>query len=105
MNENVIEIAWNKADIVESYDKDKWRKDFAGAWIQRNQYGLRSEYGWMIDHVVPRSKGGSDEPSNRLPVHWRNNIIRADRYPVFKSGVTSDGENNIDKEQSWKITK
>ena len=59
----------------------------------------------MIDHVVPRSKGGSDEPSNLLPVHWRNNIIRADRYPVFKSGVTSDGENNIDKEQSWKITK
>ncbi len=105
MNDNIIEIIWEKANEVSGYDKNKWRQDFAGAWIQRNQYGIRSEYGWEIDHLVPRSLGGSDEPSNLIPIHWRNNNSKSDHYPVFTSIVSSDGNKNIDKMQSWKISK
>lgn len=105
MNDNIIDIIWDKAQKVEGYDDAKWRKDFAGAWIQRSQYGLRSEYGWCVDHVVPKSEGGSDDPSNLIPMHWRNNISKANRYPDFTSVVSSEGDKNIDKEQSWQISK
>ena len=105
MNDNVIGLVWEKAQKVEGYDESKWRKDFAGAWIQRSQYGLRSEFGWCVDHIMPKSIGGSDDPSNLIPIHWRNNVIRANNYPVFKSGVSSEGGKNVDKEQSWQIMK
>lgn len=105
MNDNVIELVWQKAQTVEGYDEAKWRKDFAGAWVQRNQYGLRTEYGWCVDHIIPKSEGGSDEPSNLIPMHWRNNIVRANRYPIFTSVVASEGDKNIDREQSWQISK
>lgn len=105
MNENIIEIIWEKAKEVPGYDKNKWRQDFAGAWILRNQYGIRSEYGWEIDHLEPRNRGGSDDPSNLIPIHWRNNISKSGSYPEFQSVVSSDGDKNIDKEQSWRITK
>lgn len=105
MNENLVEIIWQKATPIEGYDQTKWRKDFAGAWIQRNQFGIRSEFGWEIDHLMPKSLGGSDDPGNLIPMHWRNNVSKSDRYPEFTSVVSSDGNKNIDKEQSWRITR
>lgn len=105
MNENLIEVIWQKAAIVEGYDSNKWRQDFAGAWILRNQFGIRSEFGWGIDHLVPRSLGGSDDPSNLIPIHWRNNVSKSNNYPVFTSIVSSDGNKNIENKQSWKISK
>lgn len=104
MNDNLIELIWQKAHRVEGFDEKKWRKDFAGAWIQRNQFGIRSEYGWEIDHIRPQSLGGSNDATNLFPMHWRNNMCKANHYPVFTSIVTSDGNKNIDKEQSWQIS-
>lgn len=105
MNENLVEIVWQKATSVEGYDSTKWRKDFAGAWIQRSQFGIRSEYGWEIDHLMPKSLGGSDEIGNLLPMHWRNNVNKANNYPEFTSVVTSEGNGNIDREQPWRISR
>lgn len=105
MNENLVEIVWQKATSVEGYDSTKWRKDFAGAWIQRSQFGIRSEYGWEIDHLMPKSLGGSDEIGNLLPMHWRNNVNKANNYPEFTSVVTSEGNGNIDREQPWQISR
>lgn len=105
MNDSLIEQVWQKANPVEGYDETKWRKDFAGAWIQRNQFGIRSEYGWEIDHMLPKSMGGSDEASNLLPMHWRNNVCKADNYPVFSSMVSSEGNKNIELELSWRISR
>lgn len=105
MNENLVEIVWQKATSVEGYDSTKWRKDFAGAWIQRSQFGIRSEYGWEIDHLMPKSLGGSDEIGNLLPMHWRNNVNKANNYPEFTSVVTSEGNSNIDREQPWRISR
>lgn len=105
MNENLVEIVWRKATSVEGYDSTKWRKDFAGAWIQRSQFGIRSGYGWEIDHLMPKSLGGSDEIGNLLPMHWRNNVNKANNYPEFTSVVTSEGNSNIDREQPWRISR
>lgn len=36
---------WEKASSVAGYDPDIWRKDFAGAWIRKDSYGLHTNYG------------------------------------------------------------
>lgn len=36
-----------------------------------------------LDHLVPRSKGGTDEVGNLRPSHWRCNIARGNR-PVYQ---------------------
>ncbi len=48
--------------------------DRCGRWIFLHAYGNRqSIVGWENDHVVPKSKGGTDAISNLEPVHWMTN--------------------------------
>lgn len=95
---------WEKAKIVnEENDKKKFRKDFAGAWIKKDEYGKESDYGWEVDHIKPSSKSGSDELSNLNPLHWKNNRTKGDDYPKFDTSVSSKENKNIEKKQSWKI--
>lgn len=103
---SLLDQLWNKADIEEGFNPDKWRKDFAGAWIQRDQFGLsgaQAPFGWAVDHLKPKSLGGNDDVDNLVPVHWQNNISKANHYPEFKTIVTSDGNKNIMMERSWKV--
>jgi len=39
----------------------------------------RSPLGLSIDHVIPRSKGGSDSIDNLRPSHFRCNVSRQDK--------------------------
>ena len=100
----LIEDIWNKASIVEGYLPEKWRKDFAGAWIQRDEYGRSSEYGWDICHLVPIDRGGTDDLANLLPIHWQNHHSKDKDYPVFKTAVTASQDKNINEERIWKIS-
>jgi len=74
----VIDAVWAKASIVSGYDKDKYRKDKCGAWIEREKYGGTSQWGWEIDHINPVSKDGGDELSNLQPLQWQNNRAKGD---------------------------
>ncbi len=96
---------WEKATIVNEVEKNVWRKDYAGAWINKDQYGKETDFGWEVDHAKPESKGGSDDINNLVPLHWRNNRTKSDDYPEFKTSVTSDGNKNIEKEHPWKYDK
>ncbi len=100
--DEIIEQVWRKATKVPNYDPSKWRKDFAGAWIRHDYYGTRHEYGWEIDHLVPRSSGGTDALANLTPLHWRNNMAKGNSTPLFKTAVTSEGNQNIEKERKWR---
>lgn len=101
--EEVINSVWEKATQVANNDPKIWRKDFAGAWIRRDQYGKTSNYGWEIDHLRPVSQGGTDAIGNLLPMHWENNRSKADNYPSFFSTMSSHGVNNVKIIKSWKV--
>ena len=103
LSETEIGVIWQKAMAVDGYDNTKYRKDVCGAWIQRDQYGKETIYGWEIDHAKPTSKGGSDDAHNLRPMHWQNNRTKADDYPTYNSAVTSEGNGNVEKTNSWTI--
>ena len=100
---DIIEAVWKRAIPQESNNPDVFRKDYAGAWIKKSEYGNQTEYGWEIDHLQPVSKGGDDSLGNLYPLHWKNNRSKGDSYPQWKSSVTSSGARNVDSEQSWKV--
>ena len=98
------ELVWEKAFIQEGNNSNVFRKDYAGAWIRKDQYGNRtSPYGWEIDHIKPLSADGTYDLDNLIPLHWRNNDHKSDNYPEWQTIVSSQGTSNIDKLQSWYV--
>ena len=100
----IIDRVWNKARIVEGYNADIIRKDACGAWIVRNQYGIRdSIFGWEIDHVYPLSRGGNDDILNLRPMQWENNVAKGNSFPVYNCAVKAEGNDNIHEESQFKV--
>lgn len=103
-NAETINTIWKKATIVPNNDPAVWRKDIAGAWIKRSEYGKKTKYGWEIDHKKPVAKGGTDNNTNLRPLHWENNESKNDDYPEWHSVVTASGADNVHKKQKWEIS-
>lgn len=104
-----IQDAWERASIVDGYDKTRFRKDACGAWIIRDKYGdTDSLYGWVIDHVVPQAllkeRGVSqemiDSGANLRALQHENNASKSDDYPSYTAVVTSEGTENV---RTWKF--
>lgn len=101
-SEDIIDSVWNKALIDPNNDPNVFRKDYAGAWIRRDQYGEReTKYGWEIDHMKPLAKGGSDSIENLVPLHWKNNARKSDDYPQWETILSSDENKNVEKLKLW----
>lgn len=83
---------WEKGKV--SSKPNIWRKDHYGAWIAYVAYGKDSKYGWEVDHILPVSKGGSDNIDNLRPLHFTSNKRRGDGSRPF-TAVTSDGAKNV----------
>ena len=104
-----IQKVWDKLESVEGEDSTMYKKDYAGAWIKRDEYGnTGSSLGWEIDHRKPVAKGGTDDVWNLDALQWNNNRTKSDDYPTWntskKAGVSMTGLHyNIDKKQGWEI--
>lgn len=68
------------------YGKAVKVKDFSGREMNKGSYDDRnSKYGWNLDHILPKSRGGKDNESNLVCVNIQTNDEKADKYPVFNA--------------------
>ena len=102
--DNLKDDVWQKGITVEGYNPDLYRQDVCGAWIMYSEYGKTSVFGWEIDHIYPKSKGGDENAKNLRPMHHRNNVSKADDYPVYTAVVTAENNRNIEKTAKFTVS-
>ena len=103
-DENTINRVWREGLVEEGYDSELFRKDAAGAWISRSEYGNRdSKFGWEIDYIFPTALGGDGSEENLRPMQWENYLSKGDNYPDYVAVVAADGSQNISKQSSRTI--
>ncbi|MDE2645692.1 MAG: HNH endonuclease [Bacteroidota bacterium] len=78
MDANTIGAVWQKAREIPGFSSLIWRWDDFGRVIRYTDYGNRqSQWGWEIDHITPKSEGGTDLLSNLRPLNWVSNLERS----------------------------
>jgi hypothetical protein len=85
-DQRTIDSVWEKAVSVWGFLY--FRKDVYGAPIAKQDFGMLSKYGWEIDHIIPVTQGGTDDPENLRPLHWMNNRIKGETYPMIDNPCT-----------------
>ena len=88
--DELIDKVWSGATVAKGRNPDVWRKDFAGAWIRRDHYGVFSKFGWQIDHIKPKSAG--------------NNKSKGTNYLEIETCITSKGFDNIYRIRRWRLS-
>lgn len=69
---------WIDPDVrLSLYDRDSWICHLCSEPVVRNAH-FNDDYAPSLDHVIPRSKGGSDDPSNLRTAHRICNSMRQD---------------------------
>lgn len=71
---------WRRGKRVNGKSTLTWREDKCGKLIKWSEHGNRnSRYGWEIDHIKAVANGGTDLLSNLQPLHWKNNLDKANK--------------------------
>jgi hypothetical protein len=55
---------FNKAPVVKGKGPKQYRRDPYGNVICKTSYGKNSAMGWNVDHIKPKSRGGSNNIRN-----------------------------------------
>ena len=80
-DESLQRAVWVKGKISPKHNADLYRQDMCGDWMQYDEHGKETKWGWEIDHIKPLAKDGSDDLSNLQPLFWKNNRRKSDTYP------------------------
>jgi 5-methylcytosine-specific restriction endonuclease McrA len=70
---------WKKGKVIRGENPNAWRRDSKGKKIRYGSYGTKGKYGWEIDHIRPKAKGGSNSLTNLQPLQWKANRKKADK--------------------------
>ncbi len=105
---------WAKATIIPGLDPVVWRNDVLGKRIQFTMLNsTSSEWAWNIDHVVPRTRGGSDWLDNLQPLNRKDNISFSNKLSRDKVGydkrihftcILKRMKQNASKQQNLKLS-
>ena len=99
LNNEIVEIAWEKAKKVDGFAPDLIRQDACGAWIRKDMYGdVNNMYGWGIDYIFPKALGGTLIVENIRALNCQNINSKGRDYPSYKAVLTSEGTTNISTE-------
>ncbi|ATO30740.1 hypothetical protein CO229_01220 [Mycoplasmopsis bovirhinis] len=90
---------------IETYGKKTRILRFYRRRIVKAAYNDRnSNYGWNIDHIYPKSRGGTDNWDNLCICHILTNDEKSNKFPVFNSNnKTYQIENNNGRWQFRKL--
>ena len=77
---------WEKARRVKGKNPNLYRRDAQGNLIYKPAYNRDSAMGWQVDHIWPRSKGGSDARRNLQALQTGANKRKSNRIQRAKSG-------------------
>ncbi|WP_342218439.1 hypothetical protein [Spiroplasma endosymbiont of Amphimallon solstitiale] len=107
-----IEEVWNKGEIIDDYNPQLYRKDYAGGLMFKNNFISNvklnddpKSYNWTIIHQRPLFHGGTSDISNLQPMNNTNAITKGNNYPRWKTAITFNGKQNFLKQKSWKDKK
>lgn len=112
-SDNLKDIAWQLACVIKGYNASRIRQDACGAFIAYDDFNNRkSMFGWEIDHIYPISKLKQmdvpeelwNHPLNLRALHWKNNCMKGDSYPMYTSAVVGFGDTNMEQQRAFWVS-
>ena len=113
VNNNLKDVAWRNAVVIEGYDASRVRQDACGAWIAYDDFNnCSSMFGWEIDHIYPIDKLKLlnvpeklwNAPLNLRALHWKNNYSKGTSYPMYTAAVIGYGDTNMEQKNVFWVS-
>jgi len=82
-----VNSVWLKGTPIKGLNPNVWRLDTLGKKIKRDKLNSKtSKYAWNIDHIIPKTREGSDELCNLQPLNRIDNIRFSNKLTTDKPG-------------------
>jgi hypothetical protein len=76
--------------------------DFAGWEVRKGAYGQEgSRFGWNLDHILPKSMGGTDDMNNLQITHMATNSERGNKVTFWLNDVPE--QNGVPVQISYQV--